>query len=246
MKKNKFTTYLLYAIGEIVLVVIGILIAVSINNWNIKRSNRVKEVQYLIRLKSEITVNKNLFESSQSRLSSLLNRQIQMLSLLEGQSDISKSDLIWGIEMSGYDPYVDFKTDVWDDLHSSGNELILQDLMLQERISNFYNYEIQEYKRMMETLAEFREENRGLTRGVLNATYRIELIDSYMESTSTEFLALENIDLDEVIREFRSRKGVSSNLADMISPTKLTILFAGENIEEADKIVQAIDLEIHE
>ena len=34
MKKNKFTTYLLYAIGEIVLVVIGILIAVSINNWN--------------------------------------------------------------------------------------------------------------------------------------------------------------------------------------------------------------------
>ncbi len=34
MQKNKFTTYLLYAIGEIVLVVIGILIAVSLNNWN--------------------------------------------------------------------------------------------------------------------------------------------------------------------------------------------------------------------
>ena len=34
MQKNKLTTYLLYAIGEIVLVVIGILIAVSINNWN--------------------------------------------------------------------------------------------------------------------------------------------------------------------------------------------------------------------
>ena len=34
MKENKVTTYLLYAIGEIVLVVIGILIAVSLNNWN--------------------------------------------------------------------------------------------------------------------------------------------------------------------------------------------------------------------
>lgn len=37
MQKNKFTTYLLYAIGEIVLVVIGILIAVSLNNWNSER-----------------------------------------------------------------------------------------------------------------------------------------------------------------------------------------------------------------
>jgi len=34
LAENKFTKYLIYAIGEIVLVVIGILIALSINNWN--------------------------------------------------------------------------------------------------------------------------------------------------------------------------------------------------------------------
>ena len=37
MEKNKVTTYLLYAIGEIVLVVIGILIAINLNNWNDKK-----------------------------------------------------------------------------------------------------------------------------------------------------------------------------------------------------------------
>ena len=37
---NKFTTYLLYAVGEIVLVVIGILIAVSVNNWNQRRKTQ--------------------------------------------------------------------------------------------------------------------------------------------------------------------------------------------------------------
>ena len=37
LKENKFSKYLLYAIGEIVLVVIGILIAVQINNWNENR-----------------------------------------------------------------------------------------------------------------------------------------------------------------------------------------------------------------
>ena len=42
MKKNKTGKYLKYAIGEIILVVIGILIALSINNWNETRKERIK------------------------------------------------------------------------------------------------------------------------------------------------------------------------------------------------------------
>lgn len=46
LTENKFSRYLLYAIGEIVLVVIGILIALSINNWNEqqKEKNQVKNI----------------------------------------------------------------------------------------------------------------------------------------------------------------------------------------------------------
>jgi len=40
LTENKFSKYLLYAIGEIILVVIGILIALSINNWNEDKKNR--------------------------------------------------------------------------------------------------------------------------------------------------------------------------------------------------------------
>ena len=40
--ENRFNKYLLYAIGEIVLVVIGILIALQINNWNENRKNSIK------------------------------------------------------------------------------------------------------------------------------------------------------------------------------------------------------------
>jgi len=43
VKENKTTKYLLYAIGEIILVVIGILIALSINNWNDLRKDRAHE-----------------------------------------------------------------------------------------------------------------------------------------------------------------------------------------------------------
>lgn len=39
LSKNKFSKYLFYALGEIILVVIGILIALQINNWNEQRKN---------------------------------------------------------------------------------------------------------------------------------------------------------------------------------------------------------------
>ncbi len=45
--ENKTGKYFKYAIGEIVLVVIGILIALQINNWNESRKARVKEVEIL-------------------------------------------------------------------------------------------------------------------------------------------------------------------------------------------------------
>lgn len=47
MVKNKTATYFKYAIGEIVLVVIGILIALSINNWNESKKNKQRELVIL-------------------------------------------------------------------------------------------------------------------------------------------------------------------------------------------------------
>jgi hypothetical protein len=52
---NKFSKYLLYAVGEILLVVIGILIALQVNNWNEKRISRLDEVKLLTNIKKALS-----------------------------------------------------------------------------------------------------------------------------------------------------------------------------------------------
>ena len=49
--------YLRYAVGEIVLVVIGILIALQVNNWNEYRKEKVEEKKILLSLHNEISNN---------------------------------------------------------------------------------------------------------------------------------------------------------------------------------------------
>ena len=57
LTENKFSKYLIYAVGEIVLVVIGILIALQINNVNSHNQQRKAEQEYLLSLETEFNTN---------------------------------------------------------------------------------------------------------------------------------------------------------------------------------------------
>ena len=57
LMENKTGKYFKYAIGEIILVVIGILIALQINNWNEKEKDITKEQQILLSLREEFKQN---------------------------------------------------------------------------------------------------------------------------------------------------------------------------------------------
>ena len=59
METGKTGKYFKYAIGEILLVMIGILLALQVNNWNENRKNHIEEVALLEQLKSEFTSNLN-------------------------------------------------------------------------------------------------------------------------------------------------------------------------------------------
>jgi hypothetical protein len=55
LQQNKLSKYLLYALGEIVLVVIGIMIAVAINNSNEEKKLKQLEIKYLSEIKNNLS-----------------------------------------------------------------------------------------------------------------------------------------------------------------------------------------------
>ena len=91
LTENKFSKYLIYAIGEIILVVIGILIALQINNWNDWRKYRVKEKEVLVNLSENFELN---IESLKSDIEILQEFNVSsriVLNVLDNQQPFSDS-----------------------------------------------------------------------------------------------------------------------------------------------------------
>ena len=62
--EGSFSSYLLYAIGEILLVVVGILIALQINNWNEQRKLNVNEQALLQQLLTDLEKDAQILKES--------------------------------------------------------------------------------------------------------------------------------------------------------------------------------------
>ena len=72
LSQNKVSNYFFYAIGEIILVVIGILIALQINNWNENRKDRATEAVHLKELLVDFEINLQKSEQVISRIEEVL------------------------------------------------------------------------------------------------------------------------------------------------------------------------------
>ena len=73
METGKTGKYLKYAIGEIILVVIGILIALSINNWNEQNKSIAKGKEILVDVKENIEFNTIQFQKDIELNKNVLN-----------------------------------------------------------------------------------------------------------------------------------------------------------------------------
>lgn len=92
IKENRISKYLLYAIGEIVLVVIGILIALQINNWNQQRQQNDQEKIYLEDLKRDLIFDIETLDDKAAQNETAIENVTKVLTLISSKTDFSVED----------------------------------------------------------------------------------------------------------------------------------------------------------
>lgn len=126
-----------YAIGEIILVVIGILIAVQINNWNIKYQNEEKEILYLTRLTTNLGSDIKLYEGIVNKDSLLIDTLNRVQKNLPEYIESIKNPIEdFNFLTAGYK--FSSNTTVIDNLISSGQIELLRSNYLVEDILVYY------------------------------------------------------------------------------------------------------------
>ena len=86
---NKPLKYMRYAIGEILLVVVGILIALSINNWNEERKDRVKEREVLEDIMNNLNRNNELIRNSLVKINKIDKSSDIVISVIRSKKPYS-------------------------------------------------------------------------------------------------------------------------------------------------------------
>jgi hypothetical protein len=134
MEKNKTGKYLKYAIGEIVLVMIGILLALQVSNWNQDRKDRISERKILNNIHRDFIQNKASFDKLKVinyKNLATLDSIVEMLQ--EGEITIEKynryNKLITGTTYNPYSSTVDAV------INSNSLELIQDDELQKHLVS---------------------------------------------------------------------------------------------------------------
>ncbi len=137
---HKFSKYLLYAIGEILLVVIGILIALQIDNWNENHNRRKEEIGYLTALRKDFETAERSFRMVMSGVQEQLEHNEQLLIILSGPAGSIPNDSITGMLRKSFIDFPFFgahQVTAYEDLVNSGKLAILRNEQLRRALSEF-------------------------------------------------------------------------------------------------------------
>ena len=139
MEQNKLRTYLLYAVGEIALVMIGILLALQVNNWNEERKDNNNEEFYLSKIEASL-------RSDSLALVQVINLGNTMLAMIDS-ADIMmdnpgqylslelRNKLIALLWQNEFQP----SRAVFDNLNATGEIKILKDQSFVDGLYTYYN-----------------------------------------------------------------------------------------------------------
>ena len=136
--EGKTSEYFKYAIGEIFLVVIGILIALSINNWNQNRIEKQVEKRLLKELLENLSINEKKLENSIEAEYKAIRSIEHVLNVLENQLDYNDT-MDYHFGRSEFSDDIVLSSTAFRSIESRGFDIIQSDSLRNSIITLFDN-----------------------------------------------------------------------------------------------------------
>lgn len=228
LAQNRFSKYLIYAIGEIVLVVIGILIALQLNNWNEVRKTRILETKTLKELRSDLMQNIDDIDTNIAQLEEC--KQANEIIIYHIENNLPYNDSL-DFHFANLYPYIAFSPiqTTFNNLNQTGITLITNDL-LRANISDLYANQFSLYK-------------------VLESTYLVEHYTNYIKPMfMTEFETFEIYESFKPKRysQFIKNKEYKQIMNYTVENCHRFIIIQSRFKENVDNLIIQIDNEIAE
>lgn len=144
--EKRFQKYLLYAIGEIFLVMIGIILALQFNNWNITRNNNKLESKYLNNLKIELEKHIEIYKDHSNYVDKRLHSIDYILTHLDRPSqELVVDSMVVHLNLMQWVGNIRVDTNLYEDLINTGNLNLITNETLRLEIQDYF-HKIQSYR----------------------------------------------------------------------------------------------------
>ena len=214
---NKISKYLLYAVGEILLVVIGILIALQIDNWNEERKNKLKEENYLLQLKDEFEANLMQTKGNLATFNKYQSLTELVLKVYSMDTIVDHRHLAMAVELASYGTPPVITDNVWQDLVSSGNSDLISNTKLRSSISKYFGMVEMQRNSHKDHWVDDQNATHDLTSSILPWQDRRSISMSFQKFISDSTLTYPEvtIDFESIRNKIREKPEFESKLFTM-------------------------------
>ena len=234
LSQNRVTRYLVYALGEILLVVIGILIALQVNNWNEERKSRSREEKILVGLQNEfisakIELNADLIARERYLR---FTKALQNFHLGEGNLDVEQDSLKLFINSLNSSRFYSVGHPILNDLATSGRFELIRNDSIRIYLDNY----LQEKQRY--TAVEDREDN-------FVRNQFVPFLSDYIDLSLVSKEKISSTDFNNAITNISQKNRFGSLIQLRITRTENAKDYGIRLMATIDKVLNQVNIELN-
>ena len=243
LRRNLANTNYVPLVLELLVVILGILIAFQIERWAEERRAREQEYEYLVRLKEDLNIEIRHMDEAYAYAQSRIEAAVVLEEIVANPS-ISGDQAValpLALETVSWRSFPQIEAFVYSELQSSGNLALIRSVSLRRSLANHYT-SIRSYSRVGLDL-DIQHQFDRLTAGILT-TGELRAIED--ESWQGEKRTISAERAAEIIDKLLKRQGAIDLIPNMVQHHVFNQKVIQLTRDQAMKIIDQIDLLIQD